>query len=53
MAQEWLAEVRRGALRAAKIAARKAPTMKEYCHIFMKDQRPPYLEWLTKLWKKS
>ncbi|WP_425480330.1 Arm DNA-binding domain-containing protein [Xanthomonas theicola] len=37
MVQEWPAEVRRSALRAAKIAARKAPTMKEYCHIFMED----------------
>jgi len=36
MAQEWLAEVRRGGdPSAAKNAARKAPTMKEYCHTFM------------------
>ncbi|MFC3608507.1 tyrosine-type recombinase/integrase [Stutzerimonas tarimensis] len=38
MAQEWLAEVRRGGdPSAAKNAARKAPTMKEYCHTFMED----------------
>lgn len=38
MAQEWLAEVRRGGdPSAAKNAARKAPTMKEFCHTFMED----------------
>ena len=38
MAQEWLAEVRRGGdPSAAKAAARKAQTMKEYCHTFMED----------------
>ena len=38
MAQEWLAEVRRGDdPSAAKAAARKAQTMKEYCHTFMED----------------
>ena len=37
MAQEWLAEVRRGDPGAAKNAARKAPTMKEFCHTFMED----------------
>ena len=38
MAQDWLAEVRRGGdPGAAKTAARKAPTMKEYCHTFMED----------------
>jgi len=38
MAQEWLAEVRRGGdPSAAKNAARKAPTMKEYCTTFMED----------------
>ncbi|EHF4995444.1 TPA: tyrosine-type recombinase/integrase [Pseudomonas aeruginosa] len=38
MAQEWLAEVRRGGdPSAAKAAARKAPTMKEYCTTFMED----------------
>lgn len=36
MAQEWLAEVRKGGdPSAAKNTARKAPVMKEYCHIFM------------------
>jgi len=38
MAQEWLAEVRKGGdPSAAKNAARKAPTMKEFCHTFMED----------------
>src|SRR3546814_7459076 len=38
MAQEWLAEVRKGGdPSAAKNAARKAPTMKEYCQTFMED----------------
>lgn len=38
MAQEWLAEVRRGGdPSTAKAAARKAQTMKEYCHTFMED----------------
>lgn len=38
MAQDWLAEVRRGGDPSAdKTAARKAPTMKEYCHTFMED----------------
>ncbi len=38
MAQEWLAEVRKGGdPSAAKAAARKAPTMKEYCATFMED----------------
>ncbi|EJV1367255.1 tyrosine-type recombinase/integrase [Pseudomonas aeruginosa] len=38
MAQDWLAEVRRGGdPSAAKAAARKAQTMKEYCHAFMED----------------
>lgn len=39
MAQEWLAEVRRGGddPSAVKNAARKAPTMKENCHTFMED----------------
>ncbi len=38
MAQEWLAEVRRGGdPSAAKAAARKAQTMKEYCLTFMED----------------
>ena len=38
MAQEWLAEVCRGGdPSAAQNAARKAPTMKEYCHTFMED----------------
>ena len=38
MAQDWLAEVRRGGdPGAAKSAARKAPTMKEFCHTFMED----------------
>jgi len=33
MAQEWLAEVRKGGdPSAAKNAARRAPTMKEFCH---------------------
>src|SRR3546814_4365563 len=37
-AQEWLAEVRRGGdPSAAKNTARKAPTMKEFCHTFMED----------------
>ena len=38
LAQEWLAEVRRGDdPGAAKAATRKAPTMKEFCHILMED----------------
>ncbi len=38
MAQAWLAEVRKGGdPSAAKAAARKAPTMKEYCATFMED----------------
>ena len=38
MAQEWLAEVRKGGDPcAAKNAARKAPTMKEFCHTFLED----------------
>jgi len=38
MAQEWLAEVRKGGdSSAAKNVARKAPTMKEFCHTFMDD----------------
>ena len=38
MAQDWLAEVRRGGdPGAAKSAARKAATMKEYCLTFMVD----------------
>ena len=38
MAQDWLAEVRRGGdPGAAKSAARKAATMKEYCLTFMED----------------
>ena len=38
MAQEWLAEVRRGGdSSVVKAAARKAPTMKEYCTTFMED----------------
>lgn len=38
MAQEWLAEVRKGGdPSAAKNAARKAPTMREFCHTFMED----------------
>lgn len=38
MTQEWLAEVRKGGdPSAAKAAARKAPTMKEYCATFMED----------------
>src|SRR3546814_13295055 len=38
MAQEWLAEVRKGGdPSAAKNAARRAPTMKEFCHTFMED----------------
>jgi hypothetical protein len=38
MAQEWLADVRRGGdPSAAKAAARKAATMKEYCSTFMED----------------
>lgn len=38
MAQDLLAEVRRGGdPGAAKSAARKAPTMKEFCHTFMED----------------
>lgn len=38
MAQEWLAEVRKGGdPSAAKNAARKAPTMKEFCYTFMED----------------
>lgn len=38
MTQEWLAEVRKGGdPSAAKNAARKAPTMKEFCHTFMED----------------
>ena len=38
MAQEWLAEMRKGGdPSAAKAAARKAPTMKEYCATFMED----------------
>ncbi len=38
MAQEWLAEVRKGGdPSATKNAARKAPTMKEFCHTFMED----------------
>src|SRR3546814_3546034 len=36
--QEWLAEVRKGGdPSAAKNAARRAPTMKEFCHTFMED----------------
>ncbi|WP_438819548.1 integrase arm-type DNA-binding domain-containing protein [Lonsdalea populi] len=38
MAQEWLAEVRRGGdPSAAKNTTRKAPTMKEFCRTFMED----------------
>jgi hypothetical protein len=38
LAQEWLAEVRRGGdPGAAKKAARKAATMKDYCQTFMED----------------
>ncbi len=38
MAQEWLAEVRKGGdPSAAKNAARKVPTMKDFCHTFMED----------------
>ena len=38
MAQEWLAEVRKGGdPSAAKNAARKAPTMKEFCDTFIED----------------
>ena len=38
MTQEWLAEVRKGGdPSATKAAARKAPTMKEYCATFMED----------------
>src|SRR2546427_6714548 len=38
LAQEWLAEVRRGGdPSAAKAAARSAPTVKELCTKFMED----------------
>lgn len=38
LAQDWLAEVRRGGSPgAAKAAARKAQTMEEYCHAFLED----------------
>ena len=38
LAQEWLAQVRRGGDPAAdKAAARKAPTVKELCDKFMED----------------
>src|SRR3546814_14129916 len=38
LAQEWLAQVRRGGDPAAdKAAARKAPTVKELCTKFMED----------------
>lgn len=38
LAQEWLAQVRRGGDPAAdKAAARKAPTVKELCEKFMED----------------
>ena len=41
MAQEWLAEVRKGGdPSAAKAATRKAPTMKEYCATFMEETTP-------------
>ncbi|MGE4341053.1 MAG: type II toxin-antitoxin system RelE/ParE family toxin [Pigmentiphaga sp.] len=43
MAQEWLAEVRKGGdPSAAKNAARKASTLKEYCHTFMEDYSGVY-----------
>jgi hypothetical protein len=38
MAQEWLADVHKGGdPSAAKNAARRAPAMKEFCHILMED----------------